>query len=837
MKFDTSFSEYGMLRQSRLETLISEGLQCSLLLIESAPGYGKSEAVSSCLQQSMHNYIWVRLRDLDNWEFFFWKHFVASCSALYPDLNEKLKKLYFPDTPGRMSNVLTLLKTAMSTSNVPTVIIFDDYSILTNENVLHFIDNLIQAELQNTCLVMISNQHTHLFSMCMRNNVNMFCIREKELALNAADVKELFKNNGVELADETAKEIVEKWEGWPLAIFLLAEQAEDPLAVQEKTMDFIYDLFYRDYYSTYPETTRKVLIQLSLIERFDIHMVNALAEQAEEFEMMLAQNPFVYHDYASGTYQFKKLYHHFLTGYQNELRKQEKQAVYGLAADLLYQKEQLEDMLPFLQLSGQYKRMTEIIIQLLTPYTDQSKVKFLEHYFMQIPSQYIQDKPDMELLSIFLKLMRREIETAEKSLQEFLKKHEGNPRIDRSFLGEAYIMLACISMIHMCDDSLEYLRKACIYLPNGSRRWRQQRSLLMNAGYLKLPDNKPGTLQRVGKLYAQSQRYMQILLQRKNTGEYTMFWAEAAFLTYQLEQAQIITKEMILLAEQEDQPELLLLGHYLLTRIAMLTGHQEQAETELQLIEHYITEHRLDHIKGMYDRLYALYCIYLNQPEKVPKKFTENGGQEGSRWGIARNAYVRASYLLKTGQYVELIALVDYQENICLEEGYWQHLVYLRLFRGIAQLNLGHTDTALAELYAVYDMTYANHIITPFIECAGGMRTLLSTARKQMPERFSAGWMDTVYAKASGYARIQTMIHKRYREQHAPRLNLTPRRRQILFGLAHGYTLEEIAHQNQISINTVKTHVQNIYNQLGAVNRADAIRIATERGILDKDEV
>jgi LuxR family maltose regulon positive regulatory protein len=48
-------------------------------------------------------------------------------------------------------------------------------------------------------------------------------------------------------------------------------------------------------------------------------------------------------------------------------------------------------------------------------------------------------------------------------------------------------------------------------------------------------------------------------------------------------------------------------------------------------------------------------------------------------------------------------------------------------------------------------------------------------------------------------------------------------------------TQEEIASLTSLSVNTVKSVIRSIYNKLGALNRADAVRIAAARGIL-RDE-
>jgi LuxR family maltose regulon positive regulatory protein len=50
--------------------------------------------------------------------------------------------------------------------------------------------------------------------------------------------------------------------------------------------------------------------------------------------------------------------------------------------------------------------------------------------------------------------------------------------------------------------------------------------------------------------------------------------------------------------------------------------------------------------------------------------------------------------------------------------------------------------------------------------------------------------------------------------------------------LSQGMTREEIADFLSLSVNTVKSAIQNIYSKLGAVNKADAVRIGSSLGII-----
>ena len=68
-----------------------------------------------------------------------------------------------------------------------------------------------------------------------------------------------------------------------------------------------------------------------------------------------------------------------------------------------------------------------------------------------------------------------------------------------------------------------------------------------------------------------------------------------------------------------------------------------------------------------------------------------------------------------------------------------------------------------------------------------------------------------------------------------PRENpgLTQRQLEVLQSLALGKRYKEIAEELSVSLNTIKSHAENLYERLGAHNRTQAIRSARERGILN----
>jgi two-component system response regulator DegU len=71
-----------------------------------------------------------------------------------------------------------------------------------------------------------------------------------------------------------------------------------------------------------------------------------------------------------------------------------------------------------------------------------------------------------------------------------------------------------------------------------------------------------------------------------------------------------------------------------------------------------------------------------------------------------------------------------------------------------------------------------------------------------------------------------------YVEQR-PETPLSRRESQILQRVAYGATTKEVARDLGISAHTVKTHLERIFEKLGANDRAQAVAIALRKGLVD----
>jgi DNA-binding NarL/FixJ family response regulator len=71
-----------------------------------------------------------------------------------------------------------------------------------------------------------------------------------------------------------------------------------------------------------------------------------------------------------------------------------------------------------------------------------------------------------------------------------------------------------------------------------------------------------------------------------------------------------------------------------------------------------------------------------------------------------------------------------------------------------------------------------------------------------------------------------------FKDPEWPSQDLTKREHLVLLGIAHGLSNSNIGDGVKISQRTVEIHRKNLIRKLGAINSADAVRIAVKLGMV-----
>ena len=79
---------------------------------------------------------------------------------------------------------------------------------------------------------------------------------------------------------------------------------------------------------------------------------------------------------------------------------------------------------------------------------------------------------------------------------------------------------------------------------------------------------------------------------------------------------------------------------------------------------------------------------------------------------------------------------------------------------------------------------------------------------------------------------LSTMFDAKVQPPRRPRFDLTYREREVLTEVASGRSNDEISERLLIGTQTVKTHLNNIYDKLGVRRRTHAVQLALSQGLV-----
>lgn len=103
--------------------------------------------------------------------------------------------------------------------------------------------------------------------------------------------------------------------------------------------------------------------------------------------------------------------------------------------------------------------------------------------------------------------------------------------------------------------------------------------------------------------------------------------------------------------------------------------------------------------------------------------------------------------------------------------------------------------------------------------------------------RVAAG--EALFAPPEMVALMQLAEHTRTARDDAEKrwASLTPRERETLIGLTHGYSNAELAARMGVGLETARSHVAKVIEKLGVETRLQALAYAIRHGLVSPDDV
>jgi LuxR family maltose regulon positive regulatory protein len=194
---------------------------------------------------------------------------------------------------------------------------------------------------------------------------------------------------------------------------------------------------------------------------------------------------------------------------------------------------------------------------------------------------------------------------------------------------------------------------------------------------------------------------------------------------------------------------------------------------------------------------------------------------------------VRAQCFFTEKQYHRVLETLGQKDDRQYLESFLLGKLEITVLEAACRFRLGE-DGAFALLEAAYGMAAPNSLNMAFVELGEDMRDMTGAALGRRESVIPRPWLERMQINASAYTKKRSVALRFLREGEggAGKVFLNSQERAVLEGFSRGLTRKEIAGKTGLSVGAIKPLVKRVYDKLGAVNRADAIRIASALGLL-----
>jgi LuxR family maltose regulon positive regulatory protein len=462
-----------------------------------------------------------------------------------------------------------------------------------------------------------------------------------------------------------------------------------------------------------------------------------------------------------------------------------------------------------------------------------------------IPPGFLTESAVIIILRSRLLLNLEEFDRVETELGGIISRLEGQERLGQD---EMQILAVCynqmgflgrITCIHTHDYSFtRYYEQGHYYAELSG--YKPLIPAIMNISSYVCRAADPGEMDRYNEALCESVPHMAASMNGCAWGMDDLACGELAFFRGELIRAEQLVNVALDKAREKNQYEIGLCSLSYLLRLNLCRGNISAFPSLLNQIDACLEQPHFTNRRIYHDLVTGLFYLQTGRPEKLAawlKSDFEESDFNSLVHGFER--LVKAKYHLTEKRYPAVLADLESRGSRYGPPAFVLGRLEAKVLEAVCRYRMDDMEEALHDLEAAWELARDNGLYMPFAELGKDMRALANAALKAPSMTIPKAELEQIRRNAAVYAKNVFAISRYFRAETPKSAQksraaaiLSPRELDVLTGLAQGLTREEIARMYSISANTVKSAARSIYNKLSAINRADAVRIAAEMGIL-----
>jgi len=827
--------------RTRLNDLFREASKRPLVMVCAGAGYGKTSAVHDfTLEYQEPVPVWIQLSGRDNSSTRFWENYANSMTQVNQSFARAMNKISFPDTPDKMNQYISLLNTIVDQQR--RIFVMDDFHVIEDPSVLRFIEYSSTYIPVGTSLFLVSRSTPPFNTVGLISKDRQYIVNENDLCFTENELAQFFNVLNIPLRQDVLREIMQDTGGWAFAINLIARSYQKAPGyggyVRNAMKTNVFQLIETEIWDGISETLQFFLASLSLINHLSVDLISLLANGDEDLiDELEKQNTYVRRDSYINAYIIHPLFREFLCKKQALLSDKQKQTTYKIAGSWCMNNGFKIDALSYFETIGDYTAIVSLFYD-LPAQIPHDVAKYTATIFDRAPAEVFDSVYLLAVMHfrvyICLGPWQKAAELAEYYEVKFLAMPEGNDFRNRTLCALYYSWGFLRRMMCQIDDCFDfdiYFEKSMRFLPKQvdmNKFANHCPGFWINAAG---SSRKDAPVEYIGAL----SRTVAVVSKSLNgfmSGEDELARGELLFYRGNTSAAKPYIARTLELARENKQFEIVHRALLYTLRIAAAEGNfatMEQAmkETEAQLDEGEYAHRFINH-----DLSLSLYYYLLGLAEKIPEQFKQDFSPYSHAAFIENSGnQMKARFCFLTRQYPPLLSYIREMKQ---RESYLFGRLEMLAMESCVLYRMKDKTKAFEVLSEAYETASPNGLVIPFIELGKDMRTLTGAALKEPDSDIYRAWLEEINRKSTTYAKYQSNNLMEYRKANPleDTVVFSQRQEEILADLSHGLSRADIASSRNLSENTVKMIITELYDKLGAENRADFLRIAVKLKVI-----
>jgi LuxR family maltose regulon positive regulatory protein len=872
---------------------LERAIQGSCTLVTAPAGFGKTSLVSDWLNYAHPQAAWVTLDGSDNDPTRFWRYMVSALGKQVSAVSELLGQWLQAKEPLDSETMLMLLINALAEAPRDILLVLDDYQSIVQASIHQMVAFLLEHQPTQFHLIVLSRSDPPLPLARLRVKGQLSELRAHQLRFTLDEANTfLSKMIAFTLHPQEIARLYKYTEGWPAGLQLAAislQKYTDATAAShfirsysgENRQTFHY--LTQEVLAQQPEEVTDFLLMTAILESFTAELCDAVTmkRNAQKIIEELFQHDLflVALDDLGQWYRYHHLFIDILRHHLKQQMAAELPELHHRASSWYEGQNLYAEAIAHAFQAPDIERAARLIEQYAWPFMQRGEFMLVNSWLTQLPDKFSDGRPLIAYLqaSMYMRQTRfHEYEQAIEKAEKIWQEDQNKQMLSHVFSTRAFKALVDGSVAQTIAYAQKALEFASIDVPSvqasatialGSGYYLQgeivqARNVLIKGYHLSQKEYQT-MMSRIaaiyladiqisqGKLSEAIQSLRQLLLD--DMEEHTLWYKPSVHLHISaiyrewndLPTAQAHLQQAGQFMDKQTAQSLLPTEY--LVSSARLTWTQGQPEQALYLLDQAEQQAQLSPRNSMMQiqisalRIQILLAygkvdeandwVQMQHPEQEQISIYE---QEA--WLIAQ-----ARLFLAQQKYEQAFDILEGPLRLAREQGRRASIIALQIQQAQLYHAQGATSQAFQNLEQALGLARTGGYVRIFLDEGQAMGQLLNEYCQRQQRRTQSeqqsiehSYIHSVLRAFGPDMQMQSLSSINMPEE--PLEKLSEREFKVLHLIAEGLSNQEIARSLQVSVSTIKTHLNNVYAKLHVHTRLQAVTRAYDLGILRNGE-